>query len=248
LNWIVVSRQDKISANVVSFTGERKNHILSILKKQIGDTLRVLIPNLHKGIYKITDINSECILCIPIELEETRELHSLSQIELFFALPRPQTGKKILHLAGAYGIGKIHFIFPHSKNKEYKTSPLYLGGETDELLGGMSQSGNLFLPEINYLYSMSEFLHLVKSAKTIVFDPTGAPYSSMKNRLLEWDPSSFRLQFVFGPESGFLPTELEFFQEKNIPIISLGNIILRTEYAFHGFLHETRQILETKST
>jgi len=248
LNWIVITSEDQVTPDSLRIYGQRYQHILYILKKKISDRIRVIIPGHKKGLYSLSRITPEFVEVVPFELEPFLFNSKFANIEIFFALPRPQTGKKILHLCGVYGIGKIHFIFPHHKNKEYLTSPLYQGGETKEIFDGMSQSGNPFVTEINYVRSPPLFHQALQQNQTFIFDPRGESFSQLGKDLKFTSYKNQVIQFVFGPESGFTLEELEVFKKMNLRIVSLGNIVLRTEYAFHGFLHETNNILEAEST
>ncbi len=245
MNWIIITEEDEFSEERIRIYGKRNFHIQEILKKKVGDTIRLLVPGICKGLFQVQLINQDFVTVIPSFLEDFTKQSPLRLVHVYFALPRPQTGKKILHLAGLYGIGQLTFIFPHSKNKEYLTSPLYKGGETTEIFDGMSQSGNPHPPSLKYLKSMSEFYEVMDPTDTIVFDPKGEPFSKFSNMITCRNVASNVSKFVFGPESGFLADEIEIFQQKRIPIAKLGNVILRTEYAFHAFLHETNRILET---
>lgn len=248
MNWIVITKEDDFSVDSIRIYGKRKFHIQEILKKKVGDTLRVLVPGISKGIYQIREMGRDFVTVFPFRLEEFPKLGQLCHLHVYFALPRPQTGKKILHLAGLYGIGHLSFIFPHSKNKEFLTSPLYNGGESVEIFDGMSQSGNPHPPTLQYLKSMSDFFELISPKDTIIFDPMGVPYADFADQIAGSGNATNVCKFVFGPESGFLEAEIDRFREENLPIAKLGNVILRTEYAFHAFLHETNLILEAKAT
>jgi RsmE family RNA methyltransferase len=246
VNWIVVTSEDEVLNGRIRIFGKRNHHIQSILNKKILDTLRVILPSREKGIYQIQNITEDYVEILPLELEGLNGT-SFPSMEVIFALPRPQTGKKILYLCGLYGIRTINFVFPHMKNKEYLTSPLYLGGEKMEIFDGMSQSGNPNPTEVIYTKSISAFFTSLNKKNTIVFDPSGLSYVNMSDTVCKLLKNEEHLKFVFGPESGFTKEELERFRDLEIPIANLGRVILRTEYAFHAFLHQTNTWLETNS-
>ncbi len=245
MNWIVITKADQVIGSRIRIFGPAKIHILKILKKSVSDSLRIVRPDITRGTYRIVNIEEDYV-----EVEEESILGKatkpyLNNIEVFFALPRPQTGKKILHLCGAYGIGKINFIFPEDKNKEYLTSPLYNGGELTELYGGMSQTGNLYSTEIIYTRSAKDFYQRLNHKDTYVMDPEGERLGSLFHSILTHDPPTAK--FVFGPEAGFHPFEIAKFKDMGIKIFTLGEVVLRTEYAFHAFLHESQMALEANS-
>jgi len=248
MNWIVITTEDQISGDSVRIVGIRNQHIQKILKKKVSDKIRVIIPGSKKGIFEITKITTEFVEVIPVQLEEININHPFSEIEIFFALPRPQTGKKILHLCGTYGVGKLNFIFPHLKNKEYLTSPLYSGKEIEEIYDGMAQSGNPLVTKINYIRSNDSFYQLLKRNQVVIFDPRGDSFSKFCFEIENVSEQLPPTQFVFGPESGFVEEEIQRFREMELRILNLGNVILRTEYAFSAFLHQINSLLEANSS
>jgi len=246
LNWIVISETEELGSSRYCISGEKNTHLLEILKKESKDQIRVILPNKKRGKLVLESIGKEKSIghFLP---EEEKNLPLFSNIEIIFALPRPQTGKKIFHLAGVYGISKLILTNPYAKNKEFWTSPLYNGGEIKEIESGMSQSGNIYLPKLEYNKESNWYKELIHNPKQIyILDPTGVPYEKMKSTVLE-QSNTEKLFFCFGPESGWSESDLENFRKHSFSIVSLGSVILRTEYAFHAFLHQTNTWLEADS-
>lgn len=95
------------------------------------------------------------------------------------------------------------------------------------LVEASEQSGRCTLPKLHRLQNLSDVLGTLDPSSSLVFDPSGSPFSSLDSRFKILDS----IFFFIGPEGGFTPSELELFKSKNIPVVSLGSQILRAETA-----------------
>ncbi|TGL14308.1 RsmE family RNA methyltransferase [Leptospira meyeri] len=234
MNWILVYEKELIQNHIVILTGERHTHIRTILKKDKEDTIQVVIPFSGNFLFKIQSTNETSTT-----LEKSNSLPNILKplpIHIFFSLPRPQTGKKILHLCGAYGVNSVYFHTTESKNKEYWTSPVYTKDTISYLETGLSQTGNHILTNLHLAQSVSwkPFLKAWKG-KVIVLDREGENLAEGIDKIQK---SFEEILFVFGPESGWKPDDLLFFKESGFMLVSLGKINLRTEFAFSALLHQ----------
>ncbi|PJZ85904.1 RsmE family RNA methyltransferase [Leptospira harrisiae] len=234
MNWILIYQKELIHNHSVNLTGERHTHIRSILKKEKDETIQVVVPFSGNYLFKITSISeSETRLEISNSIPDI--LKPLA-IQTFFSLPRPQTGKKILHLSGAYGVTSVFFYATESKNKEYWTSPVYTKDSISYLETGLSQTGNNKLPNL-HLSQSEPWKPFLKSWKgtVLILDREGEFFSNNAPEIQKsWDD----LLFVFGPESGWKPGDILFFKECEFKLLSLGKINLRTEFAYSALLHQ----------
>ncbi len=247
MNWIILKVSDEEKKTSLSITGAKKDHIINILKKKEGDLLKLILPGSGKFTFQIETITGSEIKGKIISQETEKQIHKFECTKVFFALPRPQTGKKIFHLCGVYGMGEICFIHPKSQNKEFWTSPLYNGGEWEEIESGLSQSGNIFPTAFSYHKQENWKEYLGPSENVFIFDGTGVPFENHREEIVTKALSRQKLNFCFGPESGWPQKDLDEFKFKNYRLVSLGSLVLRTEFAFHAFLHQTRTWLETDS-
>lgn len=233
MNWIIISEEELNSERMVSIRDQRHQHIKAILKKNTGDFVQVVIPNVGNFSFLIQEIGETQTILVEAE-KRSNVLNPLS-VHCFFSLPRPQTTKKILHLAGAYGIESIFFFATETKNKEYWTSPIYKTEWKEWMQTGMSQTGNFREPVVNMAQTENWKHHLEHwPGKVIILDRMGK--SDIQNSIQENEVGSKPL-YVFGSESGWKPSDLEFFSKQNFLVRTLGNINLRTEFAFSSLLY-----------
>ncbi|MCW7470629.1 RsmE family RNA methyltransferase [Leptospira kanakyensis] len=233
MNWVLVYEEELNSNHLVQLTDERHTHIRTILKKDKEDKVQVVIPGSGNYLFQIQSISDSSTTLEKIgSLPDV--LNPLS-IHTFFSLPRPQTGKKLLHLSGAYGVNSVYFYATESKNKEYWTSPVYSKDTLSYLETGLCQTGNHRLPNLTLAKSLpwKPFLKSWKG-KIFVLDREGEDSPSI---FLDSIKTEEEVLFVFGPESGWKSEDILFFKDCGITMVSLGKINLRTEFAYSAFLH-----------
>jgi 16S rRNA (uracil1498-N3)-methyltransferase len=92
------------------------------------------------------------------------------------------------------------------------------------------QSGRGTVPTIHPVVAFSEALADVVKRKLpgIVFDPSGTKFS--QNDFADFSVDANIAAFI-GPEGGWSPDEIAAFKQANIPVLSLGQQILRAETA-----------------
>ncbi|XDD47980.1 RsmE family RNA methyltransferase [Leptospira sp. WS39.C2] len=233
MNWVIVPKEELHNNNSVILRDGRFIHIKTILKKEVGETIQVVVPNLGNFTFLISELKDTEV---KIQLKENISfLFSRLKSNCFFSLPRPQTTKKILHLAGAYGINSLSFFATETKNKEYWTSPIYTNEWEKEIYTGMSQTGNFHNPSIKFGQKENWRTYLESwEGDVFILDRSG---NLDVKELIQTNISNDTSLFVFGPESGWKVMDMEFFQKQKFKIVSLGNINLRTEFAFSSLLY-----------
>lgn len=264
MNWIVLDSQ--ITKNPFLLTKNQSQHIQKVLKKtKEGETLRALIPGKSSGF--LTIISWEKDQCKVIYQEVNQYQPTFPKIYLLSPLPRPQTGKKFFHLAGAYGVSGICFyILKNLKNQkrnnyEYTTSPIYKENGYEEFWkSGLEQTGRLEpfqfkvihtkLEEVLFKFFSNFPETLNKPSNSIckiVMDPDNNGYNLreyIKNK--KNNTNLLYIILVMGSESGWENGEKEFFIEKwDFHNCFLEGPILRSEYALHAGLYEL-EVLRSK--
>jgi RsmE family RNA methyltransferase len=248
MNWILLEEERKIEEDTYRLSVDQSIHIRTILKKpDPGSQLRGLLPGIGQGLITIESWEDTTAI-ISFSLNPVPFLNSKG-LSLILPLPRPQTGKKILHLAGCFAVQNIFFYLPESKNKEYLTSPVYKPQSIKkEVRTGMEQSGSWTETKVSLIQkNLKNTITLVSGLPLYSFDPSG------KERWADWLyklPRTNHLAqendigLVFGSESGFKPEELTLLNEKT-QIFKLGSSILRTEYAVSSVLFTLESFLES---
>lgn len=249
MNWIILGQEEKREEENIFLLNLRKSdHIRNILKKQEpGNRLRALEIGKGRGEIEILppdDTKSERIK-VHFHRQSPDTPNPPTSISIFMPLPRPQTGKKILHLCGAYGVSSL-LLYAHNHNKEYITSPLYKGdGWIQEWHSGLEQSGSF--EDLNFQIitkspnwkERDELQTLSSKTLNLCFHPhSRETLTSLNNSITK--NSNFKLEKInlfLGSESGFQERELDQLKDlPNLHFLNLGDRILRTEFALNSIL------------
>ncbi len=226
MNLIILFEQDFTTENKVRLKGRRLNHVLSVHRASVGDTLRVGLLNNKMGKGLITKLNEE-------EMEMEVELTDLSppplNVQLILAMPRPKALKRIIQDVTTMGIKKIYIIKTWRVEKSFWNSPVLKEENLFEnMILGLEQGKDTVLPEIEVVKLFKPFVedslpHIVKGTRAIVAHPV-AERECPRN-------INEPVTLAIGPEGGFIPYEVDMLERQGFEVVSLGERILRVETA-----------------
>ncbi|AOP33935.1 16S rRNA (uracil(1498)-N(3))-methyltransferase [Leptospira tipperaryensis] len=213
-------------------------HILEILHKGVGDRLKAGIVDQSLGQWLIEELGPKEIVGTfkPILRPKPR----FPEVHILLAINRPPTVRKILELAGTWGVGGIRFFLTKNSRKDYLTSPVWKPDEIEkELLEGMEQGKNIFLPKVELDFQNDPKTILLETLKNqnfnfrFLLDRKGKSITQIseewKNKNLEY--SENRILVAIGPESGFVKKEIDFWKENRFESVNVSGRVLRTETA-----------------
>ncbi|WP_061218637.1 16S rRNA (uracil(1498)-N(3))-methyltransferase [Leptospira weilii] len=220
---------------------EKIQHICNILNKREGARLKAGLIDTSLGKFILEKIESNRIVGIykPILVPTPR----FPEVHILLAINRPPTVRKILQLAGTWGVSSIHFFVSRNSRREYLTSPVWNSIEIEsELLKGMEQGKNIFLPKIHFDFKNRLETVLQEKFKKIgftfrfVLDRRGTTLPQIieeKKSDLNFEiPSRTPQVFVaIGPESGFVRNEIDLWKRFDFKELNLSSQVLRTETA-----------------
>lgn len=229
-------------ADTVRISDHRATHIRTILKLEVGQTLRVGRINGRTGVGEILSVSNDVVEVRLGPLID--EPPAASRMELILALPRPKSLKRCLRAAANLGIKSIHLIHSQRVDKSYWKAPV-LNPEIlrEALLDGLSIARDTVLPVVRLHNLFKPFVqdiapHLVTS-RAFVAAPR-AVLQSTKDKL----PPAFRdensrrnstapafIPIAIGPEGGFSEYEVNLFNENGFESLSLGDRIYSVETA-----------------
>lgn len=200
------------------------SHIRDILKLDIGSSLCIGEINglLGRGI--ITELNSSKIkLRVQLKDKPPEKL----PCSIIIALPRPQQLKRILVHLSSLGIKEIHLLQTQRVEKNYWQSPSLK--EMDKyLIEGLEQAKDTLLPQLYQHHSFKHFIekdiaNVCQGKEIWLAHPGKYPATKIQEEKQH--------VLIVGPEGGFVPEELDRFQEHGAQIVSLGSRILKVETA-----------------
>ena len=200
-------------------TGERAEHIRTVLRAKIGDPVKTGFLNGKTGVSTLLELEKgRAVLEAGVFAAEPPKPLPLS---LIVSLPRPQSFKKVLHFAVSSGIKQIIFTHSAKVEKSYWNSTV-LAPESihAEVIEGLEQGFDTVMPEIRFYRYLKDIAHPGRSAETL---PSGAPHTVL----------------AIGPEGGYVNSEVEAFASAGFIPAAFGSHILRVEFAaafIAGFL------------
>lgn len=156
------------------------------------------------------------------------------KIILIVALPRPQTQKKIIHLASVLGIQELHFVMCERSEKSYLTSKTLEPQNLKwEIVKGLEQAIDTIPPVIRIHSRFKPFVEdilptIVENTKgRFIFDTISSKAFAPSDNFNHSLPTLL----AFGPEAGWNDFERDLLKKGGLLSVSLGPRILRCETA-----------------
>lgn len=144
-------------------------------------------------------------------------------IYLCVALIKKDNFELVVQKATEIGVNHIiPVICEHSEKRKLNMDRMRkIAKESSE------QSGRGNIPTIHEITKIPQlFSSGVLPQEKVVFDLTGVPFRQWWNTVTQPSIACF-----VGPEGGFTPAEINLFRSYNVPVVTLGNRILRAETA-----------------
>ena len=213
--------------STVTVTGARAEHIRTVLRSKVGDTLKTGVLGGLSGHGVIRSIEKGKVLLDSFVLES--QPPPALPITLAVALPRPQSLKKVLHFAASAGIPELILFQSARVEKSYWNSSVLHPEELEsELIEGMEQGCTTRMPEMRFFRSFREFMMMSNERagefhKIVAHPVPDQPFTPK--------PEAEKILLAIGPEGGFLPSEVAAFENNGFQKFSCGLHILRVEFA-----------------
>lgn len=210
----------------ITLADQEAHHAVSVLRLCPGEQVRILDGQGRIGIFRITSIKSKKVF---LE-QETTAFSSLPTALPIIALAFSKAIRRDFFIEKAAELGAHAIWIWQGDHSQGKVSPSLATTLTRQLIAGMKQSGNPWLPQVRILGGgVKELLQLA---------------NDIEHRILPWElqdcnnmlPASLlgregKTLFVIGPEGGFSERELSAFENNAFTKVSLGSRILRCETA-----------------
>jgi 16S rRNA (uracil1498-N3)-methyltransferase len=154
---------------------------------------------------------------------KTEESTPRKNIWLCMAMVKKDNFELVAQKATELGVNHIvPIICEHSEKRKLKMDRMQkIAIEASE------QSGRGDIPVIHEAVTIPElFQSGVLPQEKIAFHPSGIPFKQYRDSI-----SAVSFAAFIGPEGGFSEKEIALFKSYNIPIVSLGTLVLRAETA-----------------
>jgi 16S rRNA (uracil1498-N3)-methyltransferase len=199
-------------------------HAVKVLRHKVGDLLNLVDG---KGNWVTAKIVNTNFVNLKLDVQSTVNEYNKPNYYIHITIAPTKNTDRIewfLEKSVEMGIDEITFLQTNkSERKELKLNRL-----EKIAVAAMKQSKKAYLPKINPLIKLNEFLKEDYSnlQKFVAFvDSTNTEYlHNLANK-------SGKYLVLIGPEGDFSKEEIEILKKKDFKCISLGNSILRTETA-----------------
>ncbi len=208
-------------------TDPRAIHVLSVLKRQLGDTFDAGLINGPLGQGTLLSIATES-LTLAFTWDRPPPPPP-EPVTLIVGLPRPQTARDILRDATTLGVTAIHFVLTEKGERNYAHSSLWTTDEWQRhLLTGASQAFATQIPSVTRGQTLAETLEtLSSSAHRLALDNYEATAPLGAARL----PANTPVALALGPERGWSAADRALLRTHAFQLVHLGPRVLRCETA-----------------
>ena len=231
MNLLLLQDTDFIADDRVRITDRRLQHLNTVNKACVGQTLRAGRLGGLQGQATLLSIDSHCAE-LQVNLQDPAP--AKLPLTLILALPRPKMLRRTLQTIASMGVNKLVLINSYRVEKSFWQTPfLQPDALTAELVLGLEQARDTVLPEVI----------LAKRFKPFVEDEL--PAISAHTRGLIAHPGDFPecpralsepVTLAIGPEGGWIPYEVELLSKAGLSPVQLGERILRVETAVPALL------------
>ena len=207
--------------------GFEHKHLVKVLRKKAGDTLK--ITDGARNIYdcKIVKISEDKIIC-DILGKYFNLYEPEINLHLYIAPLRNSARFEFaVEKAVELGVGTINLLSTEFTINKSSFSGTKLERLSKIIISAMGQSQRCFLPELKNVDSFGEMLTSTKNApnKIVMYEYADSTVKSGT------DKSKKEISLLIGPEGGFSKQEINMLLNANWQMHSLGNRKIRSETA-----------------
>lgn len=233
MNCFIIFPEEFISSDHARLAGSRAAHARHAHALAPGIRIRAACYGGKRGYATILNV-TETEINVQLELRE-EPLPRTLQVWII-AVARPQSTKKILHLAACLGVKEVHFVRAEQSVKSYLQSPIFEEQSLQaETLKGLEQSGDSVPPTVQV---HSRFLHFAEDSLPSILKHHEAGGPALRvlahTRAQGACPKPLPLQncvMAIGPEAGWNEFEAQKFQDQAFTPVTLGSRHLRVDTA-----------------
>jgi RsmE family RNA methyltransferase len=231
LNLLLFTRDDRLDGERIRVSDRRLEHLLTVHRAGVGDTVRVGEVGGRIGSGEILAIDRDgATLAVALDSEPPPKL----PLVMVLALPRPKMLRRVVRAAAEFGVGELHLLNSYRVEKSYWQTPALAPGTIrGYLLQGLEQARDTLLPPVTCHRLFKPFVEdalpgMVAGRRALLAHPGAYPPCPRG--------VTGETVLVVGPEGGLIPYEVTKLQEAGCEVVSLGPRILRVEHALVSLL------------
>lgn len=220
-----IDSNNKIDNKITISDADNYRHIARSLRARCGEKLLLIDENQIQYETKISEINSKEVIC---EIKKSYLSKRDLEFDLFLAQSplRSDAQLTVMEKATELGVRGVYPVFTDNcalkVNKQEKWQKV--------MFEASKQCERAKIPTCFAPTTFEEILQ--KDFDKIIVLAERSTEKSLKQYLNEHPTKKGeRILAIIGPEGGFSQKEFDYFKSKNLPLISLGDLILKAETA-----------------
>jgi 16S rRNA (uracil1498-N3)-methyltransferase len=225
MNLVLLHAGDFIDESRVRLAGRRLEHVTSVHRAKVGDSLTVGVENGELGRGVITRLEDALELDVTLDQPPPEKL----PLTLVLALPRPKVLNRVIAGATSMGVQRIVLLNAWRVEKSYWKSPrLSDDNLRQQRILGLEQARDTVLPQLELRRLFRPFVEeelpaLAAGTRKLVAHP----------KTVNECPRDVHepVTLVIGPEGGFIDQEIASLERIGFEPVSIGPRILRVETA-----------------
>ncbi|MBL7662232.1 RsmE family RNA methyltransferase [bacterium] len=235
MNLLIIEKSDLLDIRTALVADDRARHLIEIKKVKLGTEIAVGLIDSWLGKARVVELQAKQV---KLEIIEQAEVEREFDLTLLLALPRPQLLKKVLQIAGMWGVKEIIFSGSEKVEKSYFQS-IVLEPQTlkKHLVDGMSQGVNIFLPQVRVEKHLKQALELIQNTKDKFLAEKTAEQKLINFYVHNREKSNYdKILVALGPEGGFMPSEIDAFVQSGFLMFNISPYVLRVDVALSAAL------------
>ncbi len=220
-----INSNSKTENKIVVSDADNYRHIARSLRARVGENLLLIDENQIQYETKIKEINSKEIIC---EVEKSYPSKRDLEFDLYLAQSplRSDAQLTVMEKATELGVRGVYPVFTENcalkVNKQEKWQKV--------MNEASKQCERAKIPTCYEPITFDELL--AKPFDKVIVLAERSTEKSLKQYLSETPTKKGeKILAIIGPEGGFSQKEFDYFKSKNLPLISLGDLILKAETA-----------------
>lgn len=225
-----IGQNDKTNSNLVRISDkENYRHIARSLRAKIGEKLLLIDDNQIQYETVISEITNSEIVC---EIKKSYPSKRDLEFDLYLAQSplRSDAQLTIMEKATELGVRGVYPVLTDNCAVKKDVAKAKIEKWQRTMFEASKQCERAKIPTCFDVTTLSEVLKF-EYDKVIVFGERSTEISLRQylgeNKIKKGE----KVLVIIGPEGGFSENEFKFFKENNLPIVSLGDLILKAETA-----------------
>lgn len=226
---------ENISDDELFITSEDVSHISRVLRLKTGDMILVCDGKGFEYNCEIENTEKKKIVCRIIEKCESRNEPGI-EVTVYQGIPKGSKMDYIIQKTTELGVCRIVPVLMErcvSKIKDGETNKIERWNKIAAEAAKQSQRG--IVPVVEAPVTFREAVKRLKN-DDLCFAPYECEEQKSLKAILTSKESPKTVPFIIGPEGGFDLSEIQLLKDEEVPTVTLGRRILRTETAGEAVL------------